>query len=121
MIIDINQKKISTGDKYQIFTNTEPTHRASSKLFRLFSEIDLFENGSEPAVLTIHRQFSFFKAKYNISLPDGLSIEFRTASFWKGHFRCVHGTDHYDIYRHNGRKCSIYCNDRQIAWLDKKI
>lgn len=121
MIIDINQKKISVGDRYEIFTDTGPTHRASSKIFRLFSEIDLFENGSDLALLTIKRKFSLFKAKYDINLLDGLTIEFRTASFWKGHYYCEHVADRYDIYRHNGRKCSIYCNDRQIAWLDKKM
>jgi hypothetical protein len=120
MIININQKKISIGDKYEIFTDTEPTHRASSKLFHLFPEIDLFENGSELAVLTINKLFAFFVAKYNITLPDGLTIRFKTTSFWKGHYRCDHGSDRYDIYRHNGRKCSIYCNYRQIAWWDKK-
>lgn len=49
MIIDINQKKISLGDKYQVFIDTEPTHRASSKIFRVFPEIDLFENMSNAA------------------------------------------------------------------------
>jgi len=120
MIININQKKISIGDKYQVFTDTEPTHRASSKLFRLFPEINLFENGSDVAVLTINKLFAIFKAKYNISFPDGLTIEFRTVSYWRGHYHCDHGGDRYDIYRHNGRKSSIYCNFRQIAWWDKK-
>jgi uncharacterized protein YxjI len=120
MIININQKKVSIGDKYQVFTDSEPTHRASSKVFRLFPEISLIENGSDIHVLTINRKFSFFKAKFDITLADGSILEFRTASFWKGHYHCDHGFDRYDIYRHNGRKCSIYHNDRQIAWWDKK-
>jgi hypothetical protein len=120
MIININQKKISIGDKYQVFTDAEPTHRAVSKLFRLFSEIDLYENGSDLPVLTIKRRFAFFTAKFDIHMLDGADIEFRTEAFWKGHYRASHNGDCYDIYRHNGRKCSIYCNDRQIAWWDKK-
>jgi uncharacterized protein YxjI len=120
MIININQKKISVGDKYQIFIDREPTHRAASKIFRWFPEIDLYENVSEQPVLTINRKFSFFLAKFNITLPDGSTMAFRTESFWKGHYRCDNGGDSYDIYRHNGRKCSVYCNNRQIAWWDKK-
>jgi hypothetical protein len=70
--------------------------------------------------LTIKRRFAFFLAKYTITLSDGATLLFQTKSFWKGHYRCDHGGDRYDIYRHTGRKCSIYCNYRQIAWLDKK-
>jgi uncharacterized protein YxjI len=120
MIIDINQKKVSIGDKYQIFTDSNPTHKASSKLFRLFPEINLFENSPDNPVATINRRFSFLRAKYDITLAGDPTLEFRTVSYWKGHYRCDHGTDRYDIYRHNGRKCSIYRNDRQIAWWDKK-
>ncbi len=120
MTIDINQKKLSVGDKYEVFIDGQPTHKAASKLFRLFSEINLVEYPSEQLLLTIKRRFAMFTAKYDISLADHSHIEFKTESFWKGHYRCYHGSDRYDIYRHNGRKCSIYCNYRQIAWWQKK-
>ena len=120
MIIDINQKKISIGDKYHVFMNGQQTHNASAKLFRLFAEINLFELPSEKPVMTIKKKFAFFTARYDITRWDGKTVEFKTYSFWKGHFRCLNGPDLYDIYKHVGRKCSIYKNNVQVAWWDKQ-
>ena len=40
MRIDINQKRISIGDKYKIFMDQKETYSASSELFKLLSVID---------------------------------------------------------------------------------
>lgn len=120
MEININQQKISIGDKYQIFTNGNQTHNAAAKLFRLFAEINLYQWGKEEPVMVIKKRFAFFAANYDITTFDGVLIELRTISFWKAHYQCQLGTDFYDIYRRRGRKCSIYKNDQQIAWWDKE-
>jgi len=120
MEIDINQKKISIGDKYQVFTDGIHTHHAASKIFRIFSEINLFDLNSDFPLMTIKRRFAFFLAKYDITKKEGTAYQFITKSFWKAHFQCICGTDLYDIYGHRGRKYSVYKNDRQVAWWDKK-
>ena len=120
MEIDINQKKISIGDKYQIFTNGQQTHAASRELFKLLPVINLFENGCVKARMTIKKRFSGFKAKYDIARWDNCILEFRTISFWKLHYQCHNGSDTYDIYGHRGRKYSILKNSNQVAYWDKK-
>jgi uncharacterized protein YxjI len=120
MEIDINQKKISIGDKFQVFIDGLQTHHAAAKIFRIFSEINLFDMNSDFPLITIKKRFSFFRARYDISRRDGASYQFVTKSFWKAHFQCIAGADLYDIYGHRGRKYSVYKNDHQLAWWDKK-
>ena len=120
MEININQKKISIGDKYQIFIDGTETNRAAAKIFKLFAEINLFDINSDFPLITIKRKFSFFKAKFDISKKEDIPYQFVTKSIWKGHFQCVCGADLYDIYSHRSRKHSIYKNDRQVAWWDQK-
>jgi uncharacterized protein YxjI len=120
MEIDINQTQISIGDKYEIFTDGQQTYNASAKIFRIFAEINLFEFNSEAPRMIIKKRFAFFAAKYNITRWDQAVFEFKTVSFWRSHFQCLCGPDMYDIYGHRGRKYSVYKNDRQVAWWDKK-
>jgi hypothetical protein len=59
MEIDINQKKISIGDKYQIFTDGKQTHIATRALLQLLPEINLFENNTiGKAKMTINKRFA---------------------------------------------------------------
>jgi hypothetical protein len=124
MEININQQKISIGDKYKIFTGGQPTHRAARRLLRFLPEVDLFRLNNESPVMTIKKRISFFKAKYDILRWDARlgndRLEFRTVAFWKQQFRRQAGKDTYDIYEHRGLKVSIYKNDRQIAWWDQE-
>ena len=120
MEIDINQQKISVGDRYQIFTNAKPTHTAERELFKLRPIIRLFENGSSTVHMTITKRFAWLKAKYDIQRRDNNILEFRTVSFLKSQYTCPAGNDDYDIYGHRGRKYSIYKNDSQVAWWDKR-
>jgi len=120
MEIDINQKKISIGDKYQIFTDGQLTHSAASELFNLLPVVNLFENNYEMPRMIISKRLSWFKAKYDITQWDNDVFEFRTNSFWKLHYRCQVGNDVYDIYGHRSIKYTIYKNNIQIAWWDKK-
>lgn len=119
MEININQKKISIGDKYQIFIDGQQTHAASTGLFRWFAEINLFEHGNDRAKYTIKKNWTFFKTSYDLTRWDNYTFEFRTKSFWKLHYYCQVGQDLYEIFGHKGRKFSVYKNDHQVAWWDK--
>jgi len=120
MEIDVNQKKISIGDKYRIFVDGQETYLASRQLFQLLPEINLFKTGEERARVTINKRLSWLKARYDITRWDNNILQFRTISFWKLHYECQLGPDLYTIYGHRGRKYSIFKNDTQVAWWDKK-
>jgi uncharacterized protein YxjI len=120
MEIDVNQKKISIGDKYRIFIDGEEKYFASRQLFRLLAHVSLYETGTKLQKLSIKKRFSFFKAKYDITRFDYSRWQFRTKSFWKFHFECISGADVFEIYGHRGRKFSIFKNNEQIAWWNKQ-
>jgi uncharacterized protein YxjI len=120
MEIDINQKKISIGDKYQIFIDGKQTHTASRELLHLLPVVNLFDNNFGTPKMRIEKRFTWFTAQYDITRWDNNVLEFRTTSFWKLVYQCKCAGDIYDIYGHIGRKYSIYKNGTQIAWLDKK-
>jgi uncharacterized protein YxjI len=121
MEIDITQKKISVGDKYQIFIDGQQAYAASQQLVSLLPEINLFETSAGGrARITINKKFAWFKAAYDITRWDNNVFQFRTRSIWKVHFQCQSGSDNYDIYGHRGRKYSIFKNNIQVAWWDKK-
>ena len=120
MEIDVNQKKISIGDKYQIYTDRQQTHFATRQLLQLLPEINLFENSGGRPRMIITKRLSWFKAKYDITRWDNNILNFRTKSIWKLHYQCQSGPDLYDIYGHRGRKYSVYKNDVQVAYWDKK-
>jgi uncharacterized protein YxjI len=120
MEIDINQKKISIGDKYQIFVDGQQTHSASTKLFRWLAEINLFENGSDRPKYVIKKKWTFFNTSFDLRRWDNNVLVFRTKSFWKRHYQCQVGQDLFEIFGHRDRKYSIYKNYKQIAWWDKR-
>ncbi len=120
MEIDINQKKISIGDKYQVFTGGKLTHTASRELFHLFPVVKLYEAGTGSLQATINKRFAWLKAKYDITRANGSVLEFRTVSFWKNQYQCRCGGDMYELYGHRGRKYSIFRNNVQVGWWDKK-
>jgi uncharacterized protein YxjI len=121
MRIDINQKKIAIGDKYQIFIDGKLLFKASNELFHWLSVINLYRNDSTRAALTINKQWFFFKPKYHIRLHDyNSTVEFRADSFWMMHYQCHCSPDIYHIYGHRGRKFSVYKNNTQVAWWEKE-
>lgn len=120
MIININQRKISFGDKYDIYVNKHLNFSAKGKVFRLLAEIDLTDIHSDVVVYTIKRKFSWIRAKYELKDELDRVYELKTESVIKGHFSCDFNQDRYELFRHKGRKCSIYKNEEQIGWWDKK-
>ena len=121
MRFDINQKKISIGDKYQIFIDGQQRYSGAKKLFRWLAEIELSDLMNQQVRLTIKKRLSLFRAKFRIIYPMGIEYQFETISYWKLHYRCVFNKDTYEIYGHRGRKYSVYKNGIQIAWWDKEL
>ena len=121
MQIDINQHKISFGDKYEIYINGEPAYKAAIEWFRLLSVIDLFDLRFGELKMQIKRRWSFWRANYDLIRPDGRVYKFKTVSFWKIIYQCVIENDIYEIYGHRGRKHSIFKNGQQIAFWDKEL
>ncbi len=121
MEIDINQKKISIGDRWRIYIDREQSHFASRQLFGWSSEINLFRDTANRARYTIEKKWNWLTASYRLIRHDGNIFEFKSVSLWKLHYKCQVESDLYEIFGHKGRKYSIYKNDRQVAWWDKEI
>jgi uncharacterized protein YxjI len=120
MQININQKPISFGDKYKVFIEGEEVYNAHIQLFESFPVIHLTESKSDRRII-ISKKFSWFKARYGLTLWDGNALEFKTWSAWKRHFQCNYGSDLYEVYGHKGRKYSVYKNGKQVAWWEKSL
>lgn len=120
MEIDINQKKISVGDKYQIFVDGKQTYTASVKLFRLLTEIHLFDYYDNRPKYIIKKKMAIFNVAFDLTTQNNRVFQFRTEKYWKGHYYCQIGQDFYEVFAHKGRKYSIYKNNIQIAWWDKE-
>ncbi|HTE00815.1 MAG TPA: hypothetical protein VK668_16095 [Mucilaginibacter sp.] len=119
MKIDINQKKITIGDKYNIFVDEQQAYTASAELFKLLSVVNLFDNESNRARMTIKKKWSWWGAKYDLVRYDNNVFEFKTMSVWKIHYTCQVENDLYEINGHRGRKHSVFKNGTQVAWWDK--
>lgn len=119
MEIDVNQKKISIGDKYRVFVDGQEAYFATRQIFQVFAELNLFKKGEQSARMTINKLFSWIKEKYDITRWDGNVLAFRTTSYWRRQYECLVGPDFYTIYGHLGRKYSIFKNGTQVAWWNK--
>ena len=121
MQIRINQQRLSIGARYRISVDGRETHRAQAKLFRIFSEIELFSDEAVLARFVIKRRWDWFNAAFDLTRANGDLFELRTESFWRRHYSCQAGASRYDIYGHRGRKFSILKNDVQVAYWQKDL
>jgi uncharacterized protein YxjI len=121
MEIDINQKKISIGDKYKIFVEGQSTYSARRSLYFFLPTIKLFEDSnSDFAKIIIRQKFFFLRAAYIISRWDKKNFAFKAKSIWSSYYQCQCESDMYEICGHDGRKYSIYKNNVQVAWWAKQ-
>ena len=120
MIIDINQAKLALGNQYKIFMNSVEIYFASQTLLRPFPKITLVKSDHGLPRLVINRIPTLFKPKYEIELWDKNVVQYTTKSFWKNHFQCQAFGGLYEIFGHKGLRYSIFKDNKQIAWWDKK-
>lgn len=121
MIIDIYQKKLSLGDKYKVFINHVLTYVVSKQPLQLKPEILVMDTDNNMLKIRIVKCLQWIKAKYVISFSESQVYSFKTVSYFRSHFQCITKDAVYDIYRHRGRKCSIYKDHDQIAWWQKDL
>lgn len=119
LLIDVNQKKISIGDKYTIAINGQPFYKAKASLWKLFPKIDLLSLQGDQVFMSIEQGWGFLKPKFVFTI-GGMQYNLETISWWKRRFRIQVGRDMFEIIGHRGRKVSIFQNDRQIAWFDNQ-
>lgn len=119
MIIDIHQNKFSIGDKYRVFIDGALKYTVSRQPIQLLAEILVFNADNNVLKLKINKRFHLFKANYEITFSNDITCSFRTVSYLRSNYSCQLGEDIYDIYRHRGRKYSIYRNNQQVAWWEK--
>lgn len=120
MEIDVNQRKIAIGYKYDIYCQGKQIRYAHSKLLQFLTHIELSDSEAGKCLLTLVKRLSFLRTNYDIQFPGEYVVEFRTVSVWKAHYRCIYGKDTFDIYSHKGRKHSVYKNGCQVAWWDQE-
>lgn len=118
LIIDVNQKKISIGDKYTIAFNGQPFYKAKASLWKIFPKITLHPLQGDEVYMSIEQGFGFIKPNIVFSIGSA-QYKLETISWWKRRFSVTVGNDFYEIVGHRGRKVSIFQNGRQIAWFTK--
>ncbi len=119
MQLNVNQREIAIGRKYDIYNGQTPIRFAHSKLMRFLTRIDLCNIEGGQTLLTVARRFSFFRITYDIQFPGGHFAPFRTISMWRGHYQCRHNGNIYDVYSHHNRRHSVYRNGSQVAWWEQ--
>lgn len=105
--------------KYDIFVDGANSYYAESKQFTLIYTSCLYMNNSDDTItrrLTVTRILSFLP-HYHIKLMNGI-LTFKTVSFLRGHFQCVHGPDVFDIYYYRKNKCIVCKNNTQVARIE---
>lgn len=104
-------------------SNTRSPRRAAS--IALKKKSSPFRNqitvwGTREQVLAqIEGRLSFFKSRYEFTLPDGTIYHFESQDAWKGVYACDGGKEHYVLYSHKGLNYSIFQDDTQIAAFTK--
>jgi len=118
LILDVNQKKISIGDKYAIAINGQPYYKAKSSIWKLFPKVDLIPLQGDQVLMSVEQGWGFLKPNVVFSI-GAMQYKLETISWWKRRFSINVGNDIFEIVGHRGRKVSIFQNGNQIGWFDK--
>lgn len=117
LILDVNQQKISIGDKYKIAVNGQPQYLAKSSLWKLFPKISLMPLQGDHVYMTIEQGWGFLKPNITFTIGSN-QYKLETISWWKRRFSVNTGKDVFEFVGHRGRKVSILQNGSQVAWFD---
>jgi hypothetical protein len=117
LFVDVNQQKISIGDKYTIAINGQPHYKAKASLWKLFPKIDLMPLQGDQVYMSIEQGWGFMKP--NVTFTIGTEqYKLETISWWKSRFAVSVRDKRFEIVGHRGRKVSIFQNEKQIAWFE---
>ena len=70
-------------------------------------------------LMSIQRRPSFLRAAYDFDIGGRKVYRFRTQSLWHTVYTLETEDGELTIYRHRGRKHSIYRGHRQVAYFEK--
>lgn len=117
MYIEIKQKRVAVGAKYEIIVDGTQTYYAKCGI-ALLPEIEVCEVDGT-SVLSIKKRFSFITARYSILLKNGNSYSLQSSSLWKPAYMCAGCGDAYEIYGHRNNQWSIFKGLHQVASFEK--
>jgi hypothetical protein len=119
MVIDINRKEISIGNKYTIFVNGKQQWSASKEILNILSNlhVSIYPDGTE--VIEIRQKNLLISPEFSIRIAGKAVLQLTTVSNWKNIYQCIDDKDIYTIYGHAGTKYSVFKNGIQIAYWDE--
>lgn len=122
MVIEIDQHMNSPIATYDIFINKEKRYVAKQHSNVFKTDISLLSvHHSDYKIFTIRRCNGVLRRPaFAITDRHGNHAVLEMISYWRTHYRCHYDHKVYDIYAHRGLRCSIFENDKQIAWYDKQ-
>jgi len=120
MEIIINKRLASMGYDYLVSSQEENKYSAISEKLLGFFNSSLYSIKKSEPILKIKNKKISWKPCYWIYYSEEKN-KFKTISKFKRHFQYKYQKDSYDIYGHSRSwKYSIYKNNKQIGWWDKK-
>ena len=118
MEIDFEHTRILFNYKFNIFIDGKLSYTTSRNIFSWFARIKLFLNEQENPVIII-KQKNWIKTRYEIVELDNNAKQFQNTNIWKLNYKCIVGSDSYEIFGQKGFKYSVFKNNIQIAWWDR--
>jgi uncharacterized protein YxjI len=119
MVIEIIQKAIAMGHKYDVRVNGESTYRASGMPFAILGGSLTVSDTNGNTCAQIVRKPYVIRPNYQIVLSSGAVFHFKALSLIKGIYHCRNGSSQYFLYVHKGLLASIFRIDKQVAALMK--
>lgn len=117
-LIQINQKKITFGDKYKIAVNGQEVLKCSRSIFKMYPKLTVTAVQGGPPIFEIEQRIAIMMQTSFVFNFGANKYELNTVSWWNRHFRIHMGQDVFEIFGHRGRKVSIFLNGRQVAWFE---
>lgn len=117
MHITVSERVISMTPEYDI-TAPNANYYARKAFFAFNDHLELKDEQGK-VLATIQGFFSPIRDKHEFQLADGRTYRYECKQIWKPVDICEGNGEKYLIYEHRGRKCSVFRDDRQIAWFEK--
>lgn len=122
MVVQIKQNSVSINDSYTIFVDGALKYIAESKLFKLKTNIGIFQKDAEKSIIEIRKNSIEKKANYAIvDFRNEKIYEFEDINNIKLKYRCEIKDDFYTINGNPQNKFSIFKNNFQIAYFQKSF
>ena len=117
MNFTIEQRRFTLRSEYDI-SGPGCNYYAQKKFFSFLDKLKLLA-GNRDIVARVKSRFYLFRPKYVFELSDGTLYRFECVKLWKGVSKCEGNGERYWLYEHEGLRCSIFQDNRQIAAFTK--